>query len=161
MATPTAALALFGAPGRLTVKGSSRDVAAAMRALDNRLNGSMNAKRYNLLGNAPARAPGRVGFLEIRQPGAKLDLVPEDGPSVQPVVDYTRPPGLRNVPGQSVDTIIRMGVKPEDDAAAAYVMRSALVHGQGRLEPTGAGAGTKPGGVQSTWMTRAAKPVSF
>ena len=44
---------------------------------------------------------------------------------------------------------------------AAYIARQAMVHGQGRLAPTGAGAGTKRGETSSNWMTRAVKPVKF
>ena len=57
----------------------------------------------------------------------------------------------------SVPENAMFGYEPADqDAAAAYLQREALVHGRGKLEPT---SGMARDAVASTWMTRAvAKP---
>lgn len=131
-------------PPSAPVRSTREDVIAAMRGLDTRLNNSTQAKRYNLLHapSQPQRANLRVGFQAVPEDDV-LNLAPAA------VHELHRQAGKYGLAGAPM----------VDDAAAAYVMRHALVHGQGKLAPTGAGSGTKAGSVNSTWMTRAVKPL--
>jgi len=128
-------------PPSAPVQSSREAVIAAMRGLDARLNQNA-AGKYSLLNAGPSIRGGGAQRVTINP----LGRLPEHAQ-----VDYTKG-GLDLRPGEG-------GTAPE--AADAYIARQAMVHGQGRLAPTGAGAGTKRGETSSNWMTRAVKPVNF
>ena len=93
-------------PASAPTRPAAKEVMAAMRAIDTRLNGSTRAD-----GRAPAAPKAN-----------RLALVPEHAP-FQPLANMGSDNGPHDEPTD------------EDSMAKAYVQMQALVHGRGRIEP--------------------------
>lgn len=131
--TPADVMRIDLPPPSAPVQGKDVNVAAAMRALDSRLNRSTHRRQPIALPEVPASEPCR--FLKLH---GGLGRVPEEVP-----IEY--------IPtGHTRAVVARPGA--HDGAAAAYLERAALLHGRGqRLEPR---SGGKRDVLPSTWMTR-------
>ena len=107
---PPTVLPIKPPPASAPTQSAAKDVMAAMRAIDSRLNSSTRAD--------DPRGP--------KHSSNRLALVPEHAP-FQPLRG-----GLK---GDDVDP-----ARSDDDIAKAYVQMQQLVHGRGRLEPAKGGA---------------------
>ena len=119
-------------PASAPTGASSAEVMAAMRSLDARLNAR----------NAGRALPDQSGARRIER--HQLALLPPSVPENGPLMVFDAKP--QEATGQQA----------ADEALAAYMQRSVLVHNAGRLANAGVGSNpTAQEAVRSNWMTRA------
>jgi len=153
-----------------------REVIAAMRALDSRI----NKTNYSMHGNTPWRMQRANDFRSaFQQPEysvpedhavnhMRLDHVWSEAPrreagtavadhpaAASVAVAATSPLEFRRLIGNHGGS--SSSSSTNDKNLEAYLERQAIVHGQGKLAP--AQPGSKVGGTSSTWMTRAIRPA--
>ena len=179
----------------------ARDVTAAMRALDARLNRTarngqwlQSSSQFGPLGqlsNRSQRLETHAAFAKALPPSVREESFGSPSASVHapagapttaycawlaaqdatggsgpvgvsldrvPAANCGAPAGTHTAAFQSwmashVADVRDMSREEHDDALAAFMERARLVHGQGRLMPSGPSSATKEG-MQSTWMTR-------